>query len=64
VGGCMQMYPSTFWRMFSAAKADVEARGYIVPKSAASWYSPLGQALGSAWGLKNGRRGEWHGPGC
>jgi len=64
VGGWMQMYPSTFWRMFSAARADVVARGYVVPGSAASWTSPLGQALASAWGVTHGRRGEWSGSGC
>jgi hypothetical protein len=64
VGGWMQMYPSTFWRMFSAAKHDLHKRGFRVPRSAASWYSPLGQALASAWGLTNGRRHEWHGAGC
>lgn len=60
----MQMYPSTFWRMFVAARADVESRGFHVPAEASSWYSPLGQALGSAWGLTHGRRGEWVGSGC
>jgi hypothetical protein len=64
VGGWMQMYPSTFWRMWATAKADVTSRGFKVPASAASWYSPLGQALASAWGLTNGRRGEWAGHGC
>lgn len=64
VGGWMQMYPSTFWRMFKAALADVRSRGFVVPSSAASWFSPLGQALGSAWGLTHGRRGEWMGAGC
>jgi hypothetical protein len=64
VGGWMQMYPSTFWRMWATAKADVTSRGFKVPASAASWYSPLGQALASAWGLTNGRRGEWAGSGC
>jgi len=64
VGGWMQMYPSTFWRMFTAAKQDVLSRGFKVPTSAASWYSPLGQALGSAWGVTHGRRGEWMGGGC
>lgn len=64
VGGWMQMFPSTFWRMFTAARADVRARGYRVPASAASWYSPLGQALGGAWAIRNGRRHEWVGHGC
>ncbi len=64
VGGWLQMFPSTFWRMFSAAKVDAERRGYRVPSSAASWYSPIGQALGGAWAIRNGRRHEWVGHGC
>lgn len=62
--GWLQFMSSTFWRMFGAAKADVQARGFIVPNSAASWYSPLGQALAGAWGYTNGRRHEWVGSGC
>jgi hypothetical protein len=63
-GGWLQFMESTFWRMFWAAKADVEGRGYLVPASAASWYSPLGQALAGAWGVTNGRSHEWAGHGC
>lgn len=63
-GGWMQMYESTFWRMWKTAKTHAQARGFRVPRSAASWYSPLGQALASAWGLTNGRRGEWNSSGC
>lgn len=64
VGGWLQFYPSTFSRMFSAAASDVASRGFIVPGSAGSWYSPLGQALAGAWGVTHGRRHEWHGQGC
>ena len=63
-GGWLQFYESTFWRMWASAYADVTARGFVVPRSAHSWYSPLGQALAGAWGLTNGRRGEWAGAGC
>lgn len=63
-GGWLQFMESTFWRMFGAAKPDVESRGFIVPRSAASWYSPLGQALAGAWGVSNGRAHEWSGAGC
>ncbi len=62
--GWLQFMQSTFWRMFWAARADVESRGYRAPSSAASWYSPLGQALAGAWGVSNGRRHEWVGHGC
>lgn len=55
---------STFWRMFTAGKADAEARGFTVPKEAASWYSPIGQAIAGAWGYTHGRRHEWSGHGC
>lgn len=64
VGGWMQMFPSTFWRMYNAAVADLRSRGFVIPESSASWYSPLGQALASAWGVTHGRRGEWAGSGC
>lgn len=63
-GGWMQMYESTFWRMWGGAITDLRSRGYRVPSSAASWYSQLGQALASAYGYMTGRRGEWHGAGC
>ena len=63
-GGWLQFMESTFWRMFTAGKADAEARGFIVPESAASWYSRIGQAIAGAWGVSNGRRGEWSGAGC
>jgi len=66
----MQMYHSTWSSMFfgwsgnEGALNYLERNGYTVPRSAYSWYSPLGQALASAHGYKNGRRGEWHGSGC
>lgn len=63
-GGWLQFYESTFWRMWATAKVDVTRRGYRVPRSAHSWYSPLGQALAGAWGLTNGRRHEWSSSGC
>jgi hypothetical protein len=63
-GGWLQFMESTFWRMFTAGKADAEARGYIVPREAASWYSRIGQAIAGAWGVSNGRRVEWSGSGC
>jgi hypothetical protein len=64
VGGWLQFYPSTWVRMFYAARADVLRRGFLVPRSAHSWYSTLGQALAGAWGITHGRRGEWAGGGC
>lgn len=63
-GGWAQFMESTFWRMFNAARADVTQRGFSVPSSAASFRSPLGQALAAAWGYTNGRRHEWSGSGC
>lgn len=62
-GGWMQFMESTFWRHFGAAKTEVEARGFIVPESAARWDSRIGQALAGAWGGVNSR-GEWSGSGC
>ncbi|HSE46090.1 MAG TPA: hypothetical protein VLA89_12260 [Gemmatimonadales bacterium] len=76
MGGWMQMYPSTYRTMmhgyylpahdrwYVGAWRDLKSRGFIVPKAADSWYSPLGQALASAYGKLNGRGGEWHGSGC
>lgn len=76
VGGNMQMYPSTYFTMmhgyylpsagryFPGAWIDAHRKGFHIPASADSWYSPLGQALASAYGKLNGRGGEWHGSGC
>lgn len=70
VGGWMQMYPSTWRTMFygwygnEGALSYLTRKGFIVPRSAHSWYSTLGQALASAHGKLNGRGGEWHGSGC
>ena len=63
-GGWAQFMESTFWRMFGAARDDASRRGFVVPESAASFYSPLGQALAAAWGYTNGRKHEWMGSGC
>jgi hypothetical protein len=63
VGGWLQMFPSTFWRMYSAARAEAVSQGFTVPEETASWYSPLGQALAGAWGGLH-RRHEWSGAGC
>lgn len=76
VGGWMQMLPSTYntmmhgyylpahGRSYEGAWKDIKRRGFIVPRAVDSWFSPLGQALASAYGKLNGRGGEWHGPGC
>jgi hypothetical protein len=63
-GGWMQFQPSTFVGFYARALADVRARGYRVPGSAASFYSPLGQALAGAWAIRNGMRHHWFGSGC
>jgi hypothetical protein len=63
-GGWLQFMESSFWRMFWAGKSDLESRGYVVPKEAASWSSRIGQAIAGAWGVTHGRRGEWSGSGC
>jgi hypothetical protein len=69
-GGWMQMVYGTWktmwygWYGNEGAYRYLVKRGYIVPKSAHSWYSALGQALASAHGYMFGRRGEWHGSGC
>jgi hypothetical protein len=63
-GGNLQFMESTFWRMYGAARDEARRKGFDVPASTSSWSSPLGQALAGAWGVSNGRRGEWSGHGC
>jgi len=63
-GGWMQFLESTFWRMFRASEIHLKARGFHLSASAASWYSPLGQAVAGAWGVTHGRQHEWYGSGC
>ena len=64
VGGWMQFHPGTFAGFSWRARVDAARRGYVVPASAASWYSPLGQALAGAWGVTHGMRHHWAGTGC
>lgn len=59
----MQFMEATFWRMFYAAREVAVSKGFYVPAEAASWYSPLGQALAGAWGMLHARS-EWSGSGC
>lgn len=64
VGGWLQFMPGTWSGFFRNALSDVTARGFRVPDAAASWYSPLGQALAGAWGITHGMRHHWAGSGC
>ena len=64
VGGWLQFMPGTWAGFFRHAEDDVTSRGFQVPSSAASWYSPLGQALAGAWGITHGMRHHWAGAGC
>lgn len=64
-GGWMQYMEGTFWHDFVRARADLTRRGWVVPAAAASWYSPLGQALAAGWAYFNARPpGKWVGAGC
>jgi hypothetical protein len=63
-GGWLQFQPSTFVGFFARAEVDVRRRGFRVPRSASSLFSPLGQALAGAWGIENGMRHHWFGAGC
>lgn len=64
-GGWMQYMEGTFWGDFNAALADVRGRGYLVPSSASSYYSALGQALAGGWAYSHNRpSGKWTGSGC
>lgn len=65
-GGQMQYFPGTFWSDFNAAVQDLARRHIKVPRSAWTWYSPLGQALagGYAHNLGHYTGGKWTGRGC
>lgn len=63
-GGWLQFMEGTWRGFFWRAHTDVTGRGFIVPHSAESWYSPLGQALAGAWGITHGMRSHWSGSGC
>jgi hypothetical protein len=60
----MQFQPSTFVGFFARAELDARRRGFRVPRSASSLFSPLGQALAGAWAIRNGMRHHWFGSGC
>lgn len=62
--GWMQFMPSTFWRMYYAAVADLKARGFIIVASSARITSRIGQAMAAGWAWANGRTHEWHGANC
>jgi hypothetical protein len=63
-GGWLQFLSGTFYGVIDRAIASGRGRGMVVPSSARSWYSPLGQALAGAQMLADGRRGEWYGWRC
>lgn len=64
-GGNMQYFRSTFEADWIRAVADLLRRGYRVPNGAASWFSPLGQALAAGWAYYHNRPpGKWTGRGC
>jgi hypothetical protein len=67
VGGWMQFRPNTFYSYVYTALAHVRSLGYFVPRKAASWFSPLGQALTAAYMYTHGGRSHWFasvGNGC
>lgn len=63
-GGWLQFLRSTFDSVIDDAIRHARERGMPVPASAASWYSPLGQALAGVEMLRDGRAGEWSGSTC
>lgn len=63
-GGWLQFMAGTFYGIIDEAITDARSRGMLVPSSARSWYSPLGQALAGRQMIENGRRGEWSGSTC
>lgn len=62
--GWLQYMPSTFTGFIWRARVDAANRGYLVPESAGSLYSPLGQALAGGWAITHGMRHHWAGSGC
>lgn len=64
-GGWMQYMQRTFWGDFNSAAADMAARGFRLAPSAASYYSPLGQAVAAGWAYSHARpSGKWTGYRC
>jgi hypothetical protein len=64
-GGWMQYMDGTFWHDFNRAAYDLRSRGFRVPPSAASWYSPLGQAVAAGWAYHHHRPpGKWTAASC
>lgn len=63
-GGWLQFLHGTFSGFNRHALADVKSRGFQHPRSAESWYSPLGQALAGGWAYKRGLTYHWYGGGC
>jgi hypothetical protein len=63
-GGWLQFMSGTFWSVIDDAIARARAAGMVVPSSARSWYSPLGQALAGDEMIRDGRRREWSGWAC
>ena len=56
-GGWMQFMSSTYYSYSNAAFATARSRGFIVPASENSWYSPLGQAITAGYMRFTGRDG-------
>jgi hypothetical protein len=64
-GGWMQYMEGTFWGDFRSALSLTRERGFVVPRSAHSWYSALGQALASGYAYHYNRpTGKWTGYRC
>lgn len=63
-GGWLQFKGGTFYGIIDEAIASARARGMMVPASARSFYSALGQALAGRQMVENGRRSEWTGRNC
>jgi hypothetical protein len=64
-GGWLQFLSSTFYGIIGSAMIEARQAGAAnIPASAASWYSPLGQAVAGAAMIHHGRRGEWSGASC
>lgn len=63
-GGWLQFLRSTFESVIDRGIVEARRRGMVVPASARSWLSPVGQAIAGAQMIRAGRRGEWSGWAC
>lgn len=63
-GGWLQFLRGTFERHVDDAISIAKHRGFRLPASTRSYYSPLGQSLTGGYMWNRGWTGQWYGSGC